>query len=58
MSEMSEIISLKMVVIFATSLSKGERLPQKLYIIICRNVIFGQISHKIHWTYLKQRGVE
>ena len=42
-SEMSEIVSLKMGVKFASSLIIGERLPQELYIIICRNVIAGHI---------------
>ena len=42
-SEMSEIVSLKMGVKFASSLIIGERLQQELYIIICRNVIAGHI---------------
>ena len=42
-SEMSEMVSLKMGVKFASSLIMGEKLPQKLYIMICRNVISGYI---------------
>ena len=43
MSEMSEMVALKMGVKFASSLIIGEKLPQKLYIMICRNVISGHI---------------
>ena len=42
-SEMSEMVSLKMGVKFASSLIMGEKSPQKLYIIICRNAISGHI---------------
>ena len=42
-SEMSEMVPLKMGVKFASSLIMGEKLPQKLYIMICRNVISGHI---------------
>ena len=45
---MSEISSFKMSVKFATSLNMSEKLPQELYIILCRNTISGHISHKIH----------
>ena len=43
LSEMSEMVSLKMGVKFASSLIMRERLPQKLHIIICRNAISGRI---------------
>ena len=43
MSEMSEIVSLKMGFKFASSLIMGEKLPQKLYIMICRIAISGHI---------------
>ena len=42
-SEMSEMVSLKMGVKFASSLIMGEKLPQKLYVIICRNAVSGHI---------------
>ena len=42
-SEMSEMASLKMGVNFASSLIMGEKLPQKLCMIICRNAISGHI---------------
>ena len=42
-SEMSEIVSLKMGVKYVSSLIMGEKLPQKLYMIICRNAISGHI---------------
>ena len=42
-SKMSEMGSLKMGVKFASSLIMGEKLPQKLYIMICRNAISGHI---------------
>ena len=42
-SEMSEMVSLKMGVKFASSLIMGEKLPQKLYTITCRNAISGHI---------------
>ena len=42
-SEMGEMVSLEMGVKFASSLIMGEKLPQKLYMIICRNAISGHI---------------
>ena len=50
-NEMSEVVSLKMCVQFVTSLNMGEKLPQKLYIITCRNAISRHILHKIQYTY-------
>ena len=55
---MSEMISLTMGVTFATSLNTGGKLPQKLYIITCRNVLSCQTSHKIQWINSKQRDIE
>ena len=43
MSEMSEMVSLNMGVKFVSSLIMGEKLPQKVYMIICRNAISGHI---------------
>ena len=43
MSEMSEMALFKVGVKFASSLIMGEKLPQKLYMIICRNAISGHI---------------
>ena len=43
MSEISEMVSLKMGVKFASLFNMGEKLPQKLYIIIFRNAISGHI---------------
>ena len=50
-SEMSEMVSLKMDVESASSLIMGEKLPQKLYIIICRNAISGHITYKIQCIF-------
>ena len=44
---MSEMVSLKMGVKFASSLIMGEKLPQKLFIIMCRNAISGHFLYKI-----------
>ena len=56
--KMSDMILLKMGVKFATSLNMGGTLPQKLYIITCRNVLSCQTSHRIHWMNSKQRDIE
>ena len=57
-SEMSEMVSLKMVVRFDSSLNMGERLLQKLYIVIFGNAISGHILHKIQYIHYKQRDTE
>ena len=57
-SEMSEIVSLKMGVKFASSLIMGEKLAQKLNITICRNAISGHIIYKIQYIYSKERDIE
>ena len=55
---MSEMVSLKMGVKFAGSLIMGKKLPQKLYLMICRNAISVHIWHKIQYIYSKQRDIE
>ena len=56
-SEMSEMISRRMGVKFASSINMGEKLPQKWYVMICRNAMSGHILHKIRYIYSKQRGI-
>ena len=53
---MSEMVSLKMGVKFASSLIMGEKLTQKLYIMICRNVISGHIYIKYN-TSIQTKGI-
>ena len=57
-SEMSDMISLKMGVNFATSLNMGGKLPPKVYIITWRIPISGQILHQLYKIYSKQRDIE
>ena len=50
-SEMSELISLKMGAKFGTSLNMGENLQQGSSIIMGWNTIAGHISCKIHYDH-------
>ena len=51
-SEMSEMVSHKMGVKFASSLNMGEKLPQKWYIITCTNAISGHINFNIKYNII------
>ena len=54
---MSEMVSLKMGVKFASSLIMGEKLAQKFHVIICRNAMSGQIMYKIQHIYSIYKGI-
>ena len=60
-SEMSDMISLKMGqngCKFCYLTQYGWNITTELYIITCRNPISGQILHKLHKIYSKQRDIE
>ena len=54
MSELSEMISLRMGVKFANSLNICEKLPQKLHVKTCRNVYIDLVMFHINYIIFIQ----